>query len=174
MKSYPLVIKLIHWITLVLILGSLSSSFFMYKADGNLDNSIINAHAVNGSTILLLTLVRFFYRAKYGVPPVSMGTKYQIMIAGIVHKSFYVVILSIIFCGLVSFVTRKLIINYQFKELVFGAFKISLYKIVDISSNLHSMFVFIFLLLLFAHISGFIYHQFIDKKNLIKKMWFGS
>ena len=175
MESYPFIIKLIHWLTLLLILGSLSSSFVMYKIDGTIDDTIINAHAINGSIILTLTLIRLIYRAKYGVPQASGQNKLETTMAMIVHRSFYIVILLIVSFGLISFATRKLLImHYNIKELAIGALKINVYNVVEISSLLHSFFISIFLILLALHILGFIYHQFIIRKNIITKMWFSN
>jgi cytochrome b561 len=175
MQTYPKIIKIIHWITLILICGSLSSSFFMYKLDGTLNMDIINAHAINGTIILLLTLTRFIYRAKYGVPATTGNNSYQITIARFVHKSFYVVIFCIALLGIISFTAKKLlIINNNSKEFFISNFKINLLQIAEISGALHSLFVFIFLILLSLHILGFIYHQFIIKSNIIKKIWFIS
>lgn len=172
MHQYPFIIRLIHWITFFLICGSLSSSFVMYQPDGSLNMDIINMHAINGTIIAILTLIRFRYRIKSSLPEPEGENKYQKKLTAYVHKSFYIIILLIAFMGISSFISKKLILLNADNIQSFTTFNINLAQVSATSGFLHSVFVFIFLILLFFHISGFILHQFIFKRQIIKKIWF--
>jgi cytochrome b561 len=165
MNSYPLTIKVLHWLVACLVICSLASGYIIENFKHNVNIALLlNGHAINGTIILLLMSYRAFFRIKYGVPTPEGNNSIQKNLAKLVHKLFYVVLISTAILGLCTFLSKKIMIYIPNTSY--------LQEFHYLTGQMHGLFVLFVYILIILHISGFAYHQFIHKNKLFSKMWF--
>lgn len=99
-QTYDQGTQLFHWASAVLILGMIPLGFLMQHAAGAVKLSLYRAHALTGSVVLLLTVVRIVWVVTHASPePLPMGRSHYVGMKGI-HLLLYVVLLIMAGSGL--------------------------------------------------------------------------
>lgn len=105
-------------------------------------------HMVSGAMILVFMLTRLALRFTHGVPPPKAGSPgWDIVLSKLNHWLFYVVLIAMPIVGLAA---------YLIPSRALG--------------NLHAGTAPVLLALVALHILGALYHQFIRKDGLIRRM----
>ena len=163
----------LHWLTAALILFMLIMGHFALEQTPNSDPEKINAlrgHIIIGGAILVLTLVRIIWRKKSLQPDHAHTGNALLDKLGIAaHYALNILALLIAFSGI------GIAIQAGLPDIVFGGvgtlpedFMVYLPRIA------HGILTKLLALLIIAHIIGALYHQFIIKDSLFKRMWFGK
>ena len=170
--QYGSVAVTIHWLSAIFILAMLGSGFRAASmADSAAKEAILMFHVPLGVVILLLTMLRLFWwwRVDKKPKPVAGDPVWQTFIAKAIHVLFYVVILGMAASGI------GILALSGAGNILFGA---EVGPLPDFSEFLprvpHGLGARLMLALFTLHAGAALYHHFIKKDGLIRRMWFGS
>ena len=160
-NRYNSIAVVLHWLTVILILGA----GLLSEGGGR---SPINAHMILGSLLLVTMIVRLIIRLVSQRPArASTGNEFLDKLGEWVHIGLYVFAFYILTLGALIASQRNLI------GYVLGTGSATRLKYGFLGS-LHQLGWIAILGLLLLHIGGALYHQFIIKDNLLKRMWFAT
>jgi cytochrome b561 len=157
-KRYHPLMVVLHWLTVVLLLGAglLSES----------GSSPISIHMVLGSLLLVILIIRLIVRFTVKRPAwANTGNPFLNKLGELVHIGLYSAAFYILALGGLMASQRNL----------FG-YALGTGSIARVNTRflraLHELGWTAVLGLLFLHVGGAVYHQFIIKDNLLGRMWF--
>ncbi|MBT3810591.1 MAG: cytochrome b [Rhodospirillaceae bacterium] len=166
--QYGRVAIAIHWVSALLIVALLVSGF---RADATADAvgkiTVLRAHAAMGITILILTLARIaWWRMADRKPPAPEGTtNSQHRAAQLVHVLFYVVILGMAVSGI------GMLVLSGAGAILFGG---GAGPLPDFETFLprtpHGIGARLMLALFALHAGAALYHHFIRRDGLLRRM----
>lgn len=160
-QKWAIAVRVFHWIGAFTILAA----YFTAEISRN-----IGIHKAIGVSFLLWTIARIINRFLVKAPPSPPMPKWQTGIAHATHAGLYFAMLAMPISGLLM----SMYSGYPTK--VFGLFTIPVMvtpndEMAGILNNLHTDIWWVMLLILLAlHIGGALYHQFVQKDALIKRM----
>jgi cytochrome b561 len=162
-KRYHPIMVVLHWLTVILILGA------GFLSDGERGGSSpINIHIILGAFLVLVLVVRLIMRFTTQRPAwANTGNEFLNKIGELVHVGLYFFSFFILILGGFIAYQRNLF------AYVLGTGSVSNVRVRFIGP-LHHLGWLAILGLLFLHIAGALYHQFIIKDNLFARMWFGK
>lgn len=143
----------LHWVIALLILFQFLFHDMIEEAyeaveKGLADPGGFHPHAMIGMLVFFLTIWRLILRGKRGAPDLPEGgNPLQDTIAVWTHRTLYALLFLVPLSGFVAW--------------NFG---------VDAAAEVHGSLFFLALLLIVLHIIGAIYHQYILKDGLIRRM----
>lgn len=169
MTQYSKRMVIVHWLTLVLLIAAWYLGDDLAEATDESKATLAGyiVHLAVGGIVLLLTLFRFYYRRKDGIPAPVGDTTIDKLTKG-VHYLLYVVLLVLPVSGiliilnskagaaLLAFDANMLPKEHGFKDVF--------------SHEVHEQLVNVLIVLVVLHILGAIYHQFIKKDGLMSRM----
>lgn len=150
-NSYGWVAKMFHWGIFLIIIGQywLGGNF---KEEAYKDMGLAQYHFLLGLFILLVMLIRFAWRAKNPVPEMPEGTgALQTMAAHGLHILFYVLLIGLPIAGMV--------INNASAE-----------ETKELARTLHGLFAKVTLAAILLHIVVALFHHYVKKDNVLKRM----
>ena len=157
-KRYHPLMVILHWTTVILLLGAGILS-------GNGGSSPINVHMILGFLLLITMISRLILRFTVKRPArAEAGNPFLNKLGEVVHIALYFFAFYILTLGGLIASQRNLL-----------GYLIENESVVRVSQQLrdfHKMGWMAIILLLLLHIGGAVYHQFILKDNLLKRMWF--
>ncbi len=162
-QRYHPIMVVLHWLTVILILGA----GFLVSDEGG-GRSPIDIHMILGALLLVTMIIRLTVRFIVKRPAwANTGNQFLNRLGELVHLSLYFfAFLILIFGGLIA--SQRNLIGY-----VIGTGSVVRGGLGAIGA-IHHLGWFAIVLLLFLHIGGALYHQFIIKDNLMNRMWFGK
>lgn len=160
----------IHWLSAILILGLLASGFRAGEAtDLAVKAAFLRFHIPIAIVVLLLTLLRivWWWRFDRKPPPVQGSPVWQERLARGIHIAFYVVILGMIASGIGMMVLSGA------APAVFGEPGAVLPNFHDYPPRApHGLGASLLIALLVAHVGAALYHHFIRRDGLLRRMWY--
>ncbi|RMF16902.1 MAG: cytochrome b [Alphaproteobacteria bacterium] len=165
-----------HWIVVALVviqwlLGEAMTDWF--ESDKELSFALFQYHKSVGFLILFVVLARLVWRLREPVPaPPPDQPRWQTRLAVIVHWGLYLLLLGLPISGWLTVSTSK------YKDLpirFFGLFEIPKLmgpdkKLHDIFGEVHEVMVTLLLILLALHVAGALYHHFVRRDDVLKRM----
>lgn len=167
MQKYSKRMILVHWLTLLLVLAALVLGNVASEARhaGNATLANYMAHMLVGGVILLLTLVRFFFRSKDGVPP-PLGDTPADKVAKLVHYLLYAVLVLLPLTGMMQVVGSDVA-----KAIAAGDAALLPARFDGVAAHeIHELLVFALVVLVAIHVLGALKHQFVLKDGLMDRM----
>ena len=163
-NRYNPVMVVLHWLTVLLIL----SAGLLSDSEGG-GSSPINIHMILGAVLLLVMVIRLVLRLTIRRPAwASTGNEFLDKLGELVHVGLYFfAFLILTFGGLIA--VQRNLIGY-----VMGTGSVVQGRVGFFYGAIHQLGWFGVISLLFLHIGGALYHQFIIKDNLLKRMWFAA
>jgi cytochrome b561 len=168
---YGAMIIAIHWLTAALIIILLASGFRAADAaDAATKAAILRAHIPIAIAVLTLTLVRLVWWWGFDRKPIPVAGSphWQARSAQAVHLAFYVIILGMIASGV------GMLALSGAAPVIFGGSG----ALPDFWSYRprfpHGIGARLLVALLILHVGAALYHQFVRRDGLIRRMWFGS
>jgi cytochrome b561 len=160
---------IVHWLTLALLIAAwyLGDTLSDATDDGKATLAGYIVHSLVGGTVLLLTIFRFYFRRKDGIPAPVGDTPMDKAAKGI-HHLLYTVLFLLPVSGVTIILNSKvgaallagdaalLPKEHGFKEVF--------------SHEVHEQLVNALIVLVVVHILGAIKHQFISKDGLMERM----
>jgi len=161
----------IHWLTAIAILGMLASGLTAANsADEALRLTLLRGHAIMGSLIGILTLLRivwwlFFDRRPADAAGLSRG---QALASHVVHYGLYAIILVMVSSGIAT-----VILSGAGAQLT-GAAALPLPDFTLAPPfTVHGLLARVLIALLIGHIGAALWHQFIRRDRLLARMGLG-
>jgi cytochrome b561 len=170
-RYHPLLVVL-HWFLAVLITAALALGALVMVNIPNTDPMKIEAlrsHMTGGLLILVLMLVRLLIRTRTAHPEAATtGDRNLDRLAWLSHRLFYVLVLGLAGAGLFMAVqTGLLSILFTGHGTVPQDFWVYPVRTV------HYVFSRLLMALIALHVAGALYHTFIVKDGLLRRMFFG-
>lgn len=164
-------IKSLHWLIAFFILfawGSVELHEFYERGDPMRGWWMV-LHFSLGFSVLLLGLLRLYWRATHGRPTLY-GSKFQKPVSLLVQSLMYIIILGMPLTGLLmrQFAGRDTTLFWLFELPAFVT------KNTDLAKQfafMHKEFLWnALLILLVLHIGGALWHHFVSKDNTLRQM----
>lgn len=168
--AYGSVAKFFHWVVFVLLITMLVVGFFMDDMPKDLKPLTFNIHKLTGLTILALMCLRLGWTLMNTKPALPMPVPlWQRLAERLVHFSLYFFVILMPIVGWVGSVAAGYAPHL-------GGFEFNLpieknEAVADLAFELHEIIAFIIIGLVTVHVLAALYHQFIKRDNLIKRMW---
>ena len=166
MKQYSKRTALIHWLVFLLVIAAL---FLGHELDESKNAaqkiSMFPIHFLIGDLVLLLVLLRIYFRKKDGEPAPANDNPLLNKIAAVTHVLLNLSLIAVAVSGIVTAVTSGVIeaLKKGDPNLIpdFGK--------VD-AKEFHELFIGIMLLLVAFHVAAALYHQFVVKDQLLRRI----
>lgn len=171
-SRYHPVLVILHWLLALLIVAALTLGALVMVRIPNSDPMKIEAlrsHMSGGAAILLLMLVRLFVRNSTRRPPdADTHSNFLDRLAWLSHRFLYAAVIGMALSGLImALQTRLPWIVFAHEGTLprsFWAFPIRW---------VHYGFSRLLMALIALHVAGALYHTFILRDHLLRRMWFG-
>jgi cytochrome b561 len=171
-RYHPL-LSTLHWLLAVLIIAMLGIGFFVLASMPSSDPQkigVLQLHMSVGMLILVLMAIRLILRIWTSKPAVAT-TGYPLLdrLAPMLHFGFYLLVLLMVATGYATAILAGLnkIVFQRSGEPLPPDFAI--YP----SFAAHAVLATVLAGSIALHITAAIYHQFVKKDGLLKRMWFG-
>lgn len=170
-RYHPVLVTL-HWLLAILIIAALALGALIMAKLPNSDPMKLEAlrsHMFGGSLILALMLVRLFVRTRTSHPAVAMtGSSLLDKVAWASHRLFYAFVIAMAASGVTMALQAGLF------EIVYGGRgtlppDLWVYPI----RSVHYLISRALMILIALHVAGALYHTFILKDGLLRRMIFG-
>lgn len=161
-QKWAIAVRIFHWFGAFILLAA----YFTAEIVRNM-----GIHKAIGVSFLLWTVARIINRFLVKAPPSPPMPMWQKGIAHTTHAGLYFAMLAMPISGLL------MSMYYDRPTSVFGLFSIPVMVTPDdekaeIMNNLHTDIWWVMLLILLAlHLGGALYHHFVQKDGLIKRMF---
>ncbi|MBE0406649.1 cytochrome b [Psychrobacter sp. AOP22-C1-22] len=166
-QKWPTTSRLLHWISALLLLVT----WCLMLLYGNSDNSLyLNLHKAFGMSVLFWMIARLINRLLTNTPPSVPMPVWQSIISKLTHFALYALLIAMPMAGLLMSVYGGHPVD------IFGLFEIPVFVTPDRSAarfynDVHTDIIWpMIIAFTLAHIGGALYHQFIKKDNLIKRI----
>jgi cytochrome b561 len=166
MKQYSKRTAIFHWLIFLLVIAAF---FVGHELDESKDAaqklSMFPVHFLIGDLILLLTLVRIYFRKKDGEPAPANANPLLNKIAAATHGLLNISVIAVVISGMVTAATSGVIAALQKSDpsLIPDFEKVE-------AKEFHELFIGILLLLVIFHVLAALYHQFIVKDSLMRRI----
>jgi cytochrome b561 len=170
-SRYQPVLVALHWLLALMIIGLLCLGFFVLANMPNTDPNkldILVWHMAGGMFVLVLMVLRFIIHIKSARPAkAATGSLLLDRLASVAHYGLYLIVFLMIATGwstgwLISGVFQPNGGSLPSSFAVFPSFQA------------HAVLAALLAFLIAAHIAAALYHQFVLKDGLFRRMWFGE
>jgi len=167
LTQYSKRMVIVHWLTLALLVAAWFFGDAVHDArhDEVATLAGYKVHALAGGIILLLALVRLYFRSKDGAPPAIGDTPMDKASKGINHLLYALMVLLPV-SGMMQIATSDV-----GKALLAGDVAMLPKKFDGVLAHeVHETLVAVLIVLLIVHLLGAVKHQFIMKDGLMERM----
>ncbi len=161
---------LLHWVTGLLFIGTFIAGYIVAGMERSPEKfELLGYHKSFGVIILIVALVRLFWRVKEGsLPTIGEPPAWQEKIAHVVHGILLLATIAMPISGVAMSVGGGHGIAVFGFELIAKGDKIE--TLQQIGSTIHHSAVNIIIAVFALHVLGAIKHQVIDKDGTISRM----
>jgi cytochrome b561 len=176
-RRYHPVHVTLHWLIAIGVFLNLYLGILGFEkhpsgpAEAQTQNTLVLIHMATGILVLILLVARFLMRTTLELPAeVTSGNRLFDMLARLVHYGLYLTVLATTVLGIIFSLQTG-----RFQSAFFGApphfgppsggFNVK---------ELHEWTAYALLGLAVLHILAALYHQFLQKDNLLARMWYGA
>ena len=167
--NYSLTAKLMHWLMGIIIIGMLALGYLMGNIAPPQKFEIYNLHKSMGMMLFFLVMLRLVMRLTSKYPELPAETSRWIQIISKLNILCLYVMMFLM--PLSGFLMSSL---SGWSVPFFGLFEIpSIVKnpsVGHLFHEIHEIGPIVFILLIIAHISGGLFHHFILKDNVLRRM----
>ena len=168
---YPGTSKLLHWLIAICVLTTAPVAIAMSRvADGPTKDTLFNFHKSLGVLILILMVLRLLNRLVRGAPIADPKIEaWQKALSAAVHTSIYVLLFAM---PIVGYIANS---AYGAPTPFFGLFNLPpiVGKDEALATQLftiHRWTGWLLIALVLMHVSAALYHQFIRRDSVLKRM----
>lgn len=166
MKQFSKRIAVTHWLVFLLLVAALSLGVYLNASEDSAQKlSLFPLHFLIGDTILLLTLLRIYFRKKDGEPAPANKNPLLNKLAALVHYGLNISVLGVAISGIATAATSGVLqaISAKDPSLIPDFSKVE-------AKEFHELFIGITLALVALHVAAAVYHQFIVKDSLMRRI----
>ena len=170
-EKYNATAKWLHWLTAVIIIVMLIAGRTLESLPIDERTQIIMVHSGLGTLVLVLLLIRLWWRRGHPVPgPTDNMSGRQASLSALMHRALYVLFLLQVFFGIgqAVFLTEYPVVAFgliDYSSLAAG--NEGLAKGFHIAHGLNSILLS---LLVLGHIGAAFYHHFVQKDSVLRRM----
>lgn len=174
MTRYHPALVVLHWLLALMILGALAAGALILDETPNSDPFKLTSlmmHMSLGISILVLMLVRLVVRLRTPKPPhADIGNDLLNRGAVLGHWGLYILVIAMCASGMALSAAAGL------PAIVFGGSGAPLPESFDIYTPrlVHGAIAPLLGLLIVGHVAAALYHQYVRKDGLFRRMWFGD
>ncbi len=167
--SYGCVSKFFHWTIALLVICMLAFGFFMGNIPDDYKGMVYNIHKLTGLTILTLMIFRVLWMLINPKPESLAGTRWwEKWAERTVHLALYVTVIAMPLAGWIGASAAN-------KPPHIGEFKLLLpvaqsKPLSETSFDMHTILACTIITLLCLHIGAALFHHFVRKDNVLKRM----
>lgn len=173
-SKYSTTSKLFHWIIALLVFIMLIVGFSFNNIPPETRGTAYMLHKSTGITILFLMILRLIWIHKSGKPPLPKKVPlWERVFSRMIQYGFYILLILMPLSGWIRSVAADKVPVY------FGLFKANLpwvgvnQNLSESMANVHLIIAWIIVVFITLHVLGALKHHFIDKDDVLKKMWPG-
>lgn len=166
----------LHWIIAVLLIGQLAGGLWMGtipEDNRQLIFQVLQIHKSVGITILLLTIVRIFWRLTHKAPPLpDVMAAWEKFVARVVHVAFYVILFALPIFGwaMISSSARK-VPTVLFGMIPWPNLPLPANKpLHEFFEEAHEYTAFVAIALIVIHVAGALKHYFSSNRGVLSRM----
>ena len=168
LNSYGSVTKFFHWFIAFALLGMFISGY-------NLEDSAIamlrKAHKAIGFVILLLVVARLLWRFGNITPSYELSMpKWMILAAHFTHYLLYALMLVVPLAGFIASNAGQYPVSFLFLFDMPSIFAVKNPELAKDAMFIHKQAALVFALAIGAHILAAIYHHYIKKDDILKRI----
>jgi cytochrome b561 len=166
MKQYSKRTALIHWVIFLLVVAAFFLGHFLADSENTAQKlSLLPVHFLLGDTVLLLVLVRIYFRKKDGEPAPANANPLLNKLAAATHVLMNLTLIAVAISGVVTVAASGVIeaLKKSDPTLIPDFEKVG-------AREIHEIFVAVMVLLVIFHVVAALYHQFVVKDNLIRRI----
>ncbi|ADE12473.1 cytochrome b [Sideroxydans lithotrophicus] len=166
MKQYSKRTAVLHWLIFLLVIAAF---FLGHELDESKNTAqkfpMFLVHFLIGDTILLLTVLRIYFRKKDGEPAPANANPLLNKLAAATHGLLNLSVIGVTIAGGVTALTSGVLdaLKKGDPNLIPDFDKVK-------SFEFHQLFIALMLLLVAFHIAAALYHQFIVKDSLLRRI----
>ncbi len=167
--SYGIISQILHWVIGFFIIILLSVGFYIESLPNSPEKSnILSIHKATGVLVLMLVFVRIIWRLSNIQPSIPNSNILLAKLANINIFFLYFLMVAMPISGITSSLMSGHDISF------YGIFSIkavgSYSTIAEYAGFAHGIMAFIFVTLITLHIIAALYHHFILKDNILRRM----
>ena len=168
--------RTLHWLTVIVLSLTVPIGFAMTYRGGHLKiwdattNALYSSHKLLGFMILLIAVARLINNQISGTPPDEPGMKKIFKFAA--HSAHHMLYLLLLLVPITGWVATSM-----FPALnIFGLFNLPAIaspdqKLSRLIFDYHAYLAYALLAVIAAHIVGALFHQFVLRDGIIRRMW---
>ncbi|HVE44853.1 MAG TPA: cytochrome b [Gammaproteobacteria bacterium] len=168
--AYGSVAKFFHWLMFILLAGMVTFGYLLADVPKPYQSATYNIHKLIGLTLLSLALLRLAWTLINTKPRSIEGTKpWERLAERTVHWALYATILAMPLAGWIGASAAgyaPFIGSYSF-GLPIKENK----ELADYAFTLHGKLALLLIGLVSIHVLAALYHHFIKKDNVLRRMW---
>ncbi len=173
MGKYSKTAIALHWIIAILIVSNVTLASMSEDLPRAAKAAYMDPHKAIGISILMLSLLRLFWRIGHKPPPMPDAiTGWQATLGRAVHALFYFLIIAVPVTGWLMVAARPGAPPVDF----FGLFSVDLpvgdsKALSGFGKEAHEILTKPLVILIFVHVIGALKHQLADRLPFIQRMW---
>jgi cytochrome b561 len=169
------VAKWLHWLIGIIVVVMLLGGQTLESLPLSEREQIIMVHSGLGTLVLLLMIVRWYWRLNHPVPgPTAAMSPLQTRLAEWMHWGLYVLLVLQPLFGIAQ---AMFIPDYSivaFGVIDYSAMAGGNAELARVFHVLHSLNALIISALVIGHIGAALYHHFVQKDDVLRRMWPGG
>ena len=161
----------LHWTVAVCLTAAVTLGLWMASLDrGVTQDNLFAIHKSVGLLILVLMLGRLGWRATHPAPELPPMPAVQRHLARVTHVLLYAIAIAMPISGYVAVTARGR------ETLFFGMFAVPQWvepnrALAHTAETVHYISQYVLYALVAAHVGAALYHQFIVRDHLLRRMW---
>ena len=166
MKQYSKRTSIIHWVIFLLAAAAFFLGHFLADSENTAQKlSLLPVHFLIGDTVLVLILVRIYFRKKDGEPAPANASPLLNKVAAVTHMLMNLTLIAVAISGVVTVAASGVIeaLKKGDPTLIPDFEKVG-------AREFHETLVAVMVLLVVFHVAATLYHQFVVKDNLLRRI----
>ena len=176
--KYNILLRLIHWITAICIIGLIVSGYFMTELDADKGDTLwgfgkwdmYGLHKSFGVLTLIFVAIRIILRIATKIPELPFEIKpIDAILAKLGHFALYILMIAVPVSGVIMSMAGGYgvkLFGYKLPDLIEKDKELG-----GIAHELHEILPYVLAGIVVVHVLAVFKHIFIDKVNLLKRMF---
>jgi cytochrome b561 len=166
MKQYSKRTAIMHWLIFLLVIAAF---YFGHQLGETKDTTqklaLYPLHFLIGDLILLLVVVRIYFRKKDGEPAPANASPLLNKLASATHGLLNLSLIAAVISGMATAATSSVIeaLKANDPDLIPDFHTVG-------AKEYHELFIGLLVLLVVVHVAATLYHQFVVKDNLLRRI----
>jgi cytochrome b561 len=163
----------LHWLLAVLVIGVGILGLLHDTWPKHSQGFWINVHALTGLLLWVLLLWRYGLRLKQAPPPLPADFSVPARrLALVVHLLLYALLFITPIIGMVTFIWHGRVLDLGFCQLKFAVAKDR--AIFEPTEDIHGYLAYAIFALAALHILAALWHHFIKRDGVLRRMWWNT